>query len=359
MTTTKWERLKDALQRLEDGTPPPPWAGLFGASIKPEDCKLVLVPVPWDATVSYGVGTAKGPEAVLGASHQLDLEDARFDKPYRAGITMLPEDREIASLNKSAREHAARVIETSAPHDTHDQDLRYVNEASRRVNDRVETLAREQLAAGRLVGVLGGDHSSPFGLIKALGDKYPDGFGVLHVDAHMDLRKAYEGFTDSHASIMRNVMDRVPAAKKLVQVAVRDFSAEERGFALRLGSRAAVYTGADIFRRQAQGDSWGKLAAEMIGQLPERVYISFDIDGLDPSFCPHTGTPVPGGISYDAAVYLIDELAASGRKIVGFDLCEVAPSEDGDEWDANVGSRLLYKLCGATLYSQGHCKGLW
>ena len=359
MTTTKYERLKDALKRLEDGTPPPPWAGLFGASVTPEDCKLVLIPVPWDATVSYGVGTAKGPEAILGASHQLDLEDGRFEQPYRAGITMLPEDREIATLNKSARAHATKVIEVSGPHAADDQDIRYVNEASRRVNERVETAAREQLNAGRLVGVVGGDHSSPFGLIKALGDRHKDGFGILHVDAHMDLRHAFEGFTDSHASIMRNVMDRVPQVKKLVQIAVRDYSAEERGYAMQLGGRAAVYTNADIFRRQARGEAWGKLAAEIIGQLPERVYISFDIDGLDPSFCPNTGTPVPGGLSYDAAVYLIEELASSGRKIIGFDLCEVAPAEDGNEWDANVGSRLLYKLCGAILFSHGACKGLW
>jgi len=85
------------------------------------------------------------------------------------------------------------------------------------------------------------------------------------------------------------------------------------------------------------------------------VYISFDIDGLDPAFCPTTGTPVAGGLSWDEALYLIEALVDSGRKIIGFDLCEVAPGKDGSEWDANVGARLLYKLCGAALKSQGMC----
>lgn len=348
-----WEMLKDVLERLEQGTPPPPWAGFLGASPRPEDCALVLIPVPWDSTVSYGGGSSGGPEAILGASHQLDLEDGFFNKPYRAGITMLPEDREIASLNKKSREKAVKIIETVEPHDEFDADLRFVNDASHRVNERVATYAREQLRAGRLVGLVGGDHSCPYGLIKELVDTHKDGFGILHVDAHHDFRVAYEGFEHSHASIMYNVTKDFPQVS-ITQVGIRDYSRDEATYAKRLGNRCRVFYNDQIFRRKASGESWQSLTRDIVSSLPQKVYVSFDIDGMDPSYCPSTGTPVPGGLSYDEACYLLEELAVSGRTIVGFDLCEVVPGEDS-EWDANVGARILYKICGATLHSNKIC----
>jgi agmatinase len=142
---------------------------------------------------------------------------------------------------------------------------------------------------------------------------------------------------------------------RLVQVGVRDYSREERRYCESLGSRARVHYARDLFRMQADGQSFGGIAAEILRPLPERVYVSFDIDGLDPPYCPNTGTPVPGGLSFDQACYLLEELAFSGRQVIGFDLCEVAPDPGGGEWDANVGARLLYKLCGCLLYSMGLC----
>lgn len=347
-----WEPLEEAIKRLEQGTPPPPWAGFLGASPRPDDCSLILIPVPWDATVSYGTGTAGGPEAMLGASHQLDLEDTVFEKPYRAGITMLPEDREISSLNVKSREKAAKVMESKEPHDEFDADLTFVNDASQRVNDRVAVYAKEQLQKGKLVGLVGGDHSSPFGLIKTLADHHSDGFGILHFDAHHDFRVAYEGFTHSHASIMYNVMKHFKTLS-ITQVGIRDYSADEARYAKKLGDRCHTFYNNQIFRRKAEGDSWGKITADILSRLPQKVYVSFDIDGMDPSCCPSTGTPVPGGLTFDEAVYVLEELALSGKTIVGFDLCEVVPGST--EWDANVGARILYKLCSATLFSNKAC----
>ena len=106
---------------------------------------------------------------------------------------------------------------------------------------------------------------------------------------------------------------------------------------------------------KAEGNTFKSIAASIVATLPENVYVSFDIDGLDPSYCPSTGTPVPGGLSFDEAVFILEELAQSGRRVVGFDLTEVAPGPDGSEWDANVGARLLYKLCGCLLRSQKLC----
>jgi agmatinase len=354
-----WESLKDVLTRLADGTPPPPWAGLFGASLRPSDCQVVLIPVPWDATVSYGAGTAKGPEAMITASHQLDLEDGAYEQPFMQGITMLPVGPELLQLNAEARARAVRVLSGEDEDEVHiEADLAFVNAASEKVNTRVHALASEHLSAGRLVGVVGGDHSSPFGLIKALGERHRDGFGILHVDAHHDLRQAYEGFEHSHASIMYNVLHHVPAVHRLVQVGIRDYSREERDIARHLGHRGRTHYGRDLFRRQANGENWNFIVTDIIRTLPDAVYISFDIDGLDPAYCPGTGTPVPGGLSFDQAIFLIEAVAASGRKVIGFDLCEVAPSTQGGEWDANVGARLLYKLCGAALFANGLVKGV-
>jgi agmatinase len=117
-----------------------------------------------------------------------------------------------------------------------------------------------------------------------------------------------------------------------------------------------VYFDEDLNQRKFSGENWSKTASEIVSQLPQNVWVSFDIDGLDPRFCPNTGTPVPGGLDFQEAVYLIAAVVRSGRTIIGFDLNEVAPSPNGDEWDANVGARLLYKLCAWTLASQKKCK---
>lgn len=351
----KYMTFEQAIGELEQGLPPSEDAGFLGVTINPEDAKLVIVPVPWEATTSYGAGTSNGPNAVLAASHQLDMEDAAFGKAFRAGITVLPEDTTIRSLNKKAKEAAQQVISACERRSEDLESLRFVNECSEKVNDSVYASASRWLKQGKFVAVLGGDHSSPQGLIKALSETVKGGFGVLHFDAHHDLRKAYEGFKYSHASIFYNVMTTYPNVSKLTQVGIRDYSREERNFMESLGSRGSCFYGRDIFRMKAEGETFKSIATEIICTLPEQVYVSFDIDGLDPSYCPSTGTPVPGGLSFDEAAYILEELVRSGRRVVGFDLTEVAPDPQGGEWDANVGARLLYKLCGCLLRSQKLC----
>ena len=119
------------------------------------------------------------------------------------------------------------------------------------------------------------------------------------------------------------------------------------------GSRMDVYFDRDVQRRKFEGETWSRIASEIVSKLPAEVWISFDIDGLDPRFCPNTGTPVPGGLEFSEALYLLSAVMRSGRKIIGFDLNEVSPDPSGEnEWDANVGARLLYKLSALTLASQ-------
>jgi agmatinase len=348
--------LAQVVTQLEAGLPGPPGAGFLGADLDPCEAALVLIPVPWEVTTSYRGGTAGGPGAILAASHQLDLEEGAFDRPYRAGIAFLPEDPAIRALNRAARPAAQRAIAALERGVEARQELDQVNAAGKELNRRVYRAARTQLEVGRWVGLVGGDHSSPLGLIRALAERQADGFGVLHIDAHHDLRAAFEGFTWSHASILYNVMHEHPQVRRLVQVGVRDYSRAERLNLLALGERGRVFYGRDLFRRKAAGEGFGATCRTILEPLPQRVYVSFDIDGLDPPYCPSTGTPVPGGLSFDEACYLLEQLACSGRKVIGFDLCEVAPGAGGDEWDANVGARLLYELCGCLLHSQGLCR---
>ena len=199
--------------------------------------------------------------------------------------------------------------------------------------------------------VLGGDHSVPFGAIEAYAERHA-GLGILHVDAHCDLREAYEGFTWSHASIFHNVMTRIRGVRRLVQVGIRDLGAREEEMVRRSRGRIRLHHDARTSERLARGESWASIVREIVSELPRTVYVSFDIDGLDPALCPHTGTPVPGGLGFTQASQLVFAVARSGRTIVGADLCEVSPGPKGDEWDANVGARLLYKLIGALVLSR-------
>ncbi|MGK5084918.1 agmatinase family protein [Bdellovibrionota bacterium FG-1] len=321
-------------------------SGVFGLpQIAPHtenEASLVFIPVPWEATTSYGGGTSEGPSAILKASKQVDLFDLDVTKPYEPGLFMLKESAEIRVLSEEAKAkaQARKMIEV-------------VNSMGEKLNVFVFEETRKILKKGKIAAIVGGDHSVPFGAFQAVAEKYPS-FGILHFDAHSDTRIAYEGFQWSHASIMHNALSRIPQITKLVQVGIRDVCEQEIEYCASQGRRVEIFFDRDLQHHKFEGQNWGKTAEEIISYLPQDVWISFDIDGLDPRFCPHTGTPVPGGLDFAEAVYLIRTLAKSGRNIIGFDLNEVAPASSGEnEWDANVGARLLYKLTDFTLASQG------
>jgi agmatinase len=328
-------------------------SGIFGLPHSFEEAKLIFLPVPWEATTSYGGGTSKGPAAILEASYQVDLFDLEVDRPYEAGMYMLPASKKIAAWNKKAKAEAQKIIRAGGrigKNKALAKSLATVNKISSDVNEEVRRESSRILEAGKIIGLVGGDHGSPFGAIQAMAQVEKD-FGLLHIDAHSDTRDAYEGFEWSHASILRNVMERIPQASKLVQVGIRDFCEEEWDYIHASNGRIEAFFDLDCQKKKAAGESWEKQVKHIVSRLPQKVWITFDVDGLDPRFCPGTGTPVPGGLDYAEALVLIGEVARSGRKIVGFDLNEVSPADS--EWDANVGARLLYKLSAWTLASQG------
>jgi agmatinase len=333
----------------------PEGSGVYGLPYTPAEAGVVLVPVPWDATTSYRPGTADGPRAILEASRQVDLFDLETGRPWRAGIAMLPEPAQVRRWNREARRAAEPVIAAGGRIEGSRRlaaNLAKVNALGERLNGWVHARCGEVLDAGKVLGLVGGDHSTPFGAMQAVSERHP-GVGVLHFDAHADLRDAYEGFTWSHASIFHNVATRLPAVARIVQVGIRDFGEAEHAMILASRGRIVTHFMAEMEAARFAGETWEKRCRRIVKDLPKEVYVSFDIDGLDPVLCPHTGTPVPGGLGFHQACRVIAEVARSGRRIVGFDLNEVAPGDAGDEWDGNVGARLLYKMIGWTLVSRG------
>lgn len=325
-----------------------PGSGVFGLPHGEAEAAVVLVPVPFEATTSYGGGAARGPEAILQASRQIDLFDVETGRPYEAGIHLRAAPEEIARLDGEARGAAATVIAAGGATPDRPDLLRLAAEVDRacaRVNALVEAQVDALLRAGKQVGVVGGDHSVALGAIAAHARRHP-GMGLLHVDAHADLRVAFEGFTYSHASVIYNVAERLPQVARIVQVGLRDLSEEEHTYAAGSGGRIVMHTDAEVARARFEGEGWAARVRRILEPLPREVYVTFDVDGLDPTLCPHTGTPVPGGLSFQEAAYLVGEVVRSGRRLVGFDLVEVAPDPAGGEWDGNVGARLLYKLVG-------------
>lgn len=320
---------------------------IFGFPVAEENANIVIITVPWDATASYGKGTSDGPKAILDASTQLDFYHPQLPEAWNTQVFMTPISEEMKRINDELCVEAVQyisfleeggVLSADSPFE---EVVTRINQTSEGLRLNLKERATQLLNQGKLVAVLGGEHSIPLGLIQAL-DEQGDSFGILQIDAHADLRNAYEGFEQSHASIMYNVIDRCENVSKLVQVGIRDVAHSEVSL-ISANDRITTFFDWDLKRRMFEGENWKSIVDSILNELPEKVYISFDIDGLLPSLCPNTGTPVVGGFDLEQINYLFFQLVASGKKIIGFDLNEVAPGSEGD-WDANVGARALWNL---------------
>ncbi len=328
---------------------------IYGLPFTTDEAEVVVLPVPWEVTVSYSAGTALGPQAIFNASFQVDLFDPKIADAWKIGLAMetIPDD--IASKSESLRRKSEAYIalleegETSETNSTMKDIQNAVNAECVKLNLWVKNKSFSYINKNKIVALLGGDHSTPLGLIQALAEKH-NSFAILQIDAHADLREAYEGFEFSHASIMYNAI-KIPQVSRLVQVGIRDYCEFEYDLIKKSGGRIVTFFDRDIKRKQYEGTTWATICNEVIAQLPNDIYLSFDIDGLDPKLCPNTGTPVAGGFEFEQVLMLIEKIVDSGRKIIAFDINEVAPG--GDEWDANVGARLLYRIANMVAKSNG------
>lgn len=328
---------------------------IFGLPFSAEQSEIIIIPVPWEVTVSYGAGASDGPDAILDASFQVDLNHQDFPELWKLGIYCVeaPEHwKRNSNRYKALAQPIIQALEKGENLQNHPalvSDLETINKACRDLHTEVKEQVLYWMGKGKKVVLLGGDHSTPLGYYEALASIHDD-FGILHLDAHMDLRIAYEGFTYSHASIMYNAL-QITQISKIVQVGIRDFCEQEVSVVQQAKGRVLVNTDADMKTENFAGKTWADQCDAIITTLPQKVCLSFDVDGMYSSYCPNTGTPVPGGFSFEQATYLFNKLATSGKEIIGFDLVEVAPGET--DWDGNVGARMLFHMCGALAKNNG------
>ncbi|MCG7520917.1 agmatinase [Ruegeria sp. Ofav3-42] len=269
------------------------------ASERTEDARFRVIPVPLERTVSYGSGTAKGPEAIIEASNELERITGHAEPCVEGIFTEDPIDCD-ASL--------AEIMD--------------------RLSQRTEAAVR----AGKIPVTLGGEHSLSYGAVMGVARAMEQPIGIVQIDAHADLRNAYQGEKHSHASVMHLLAEE---GIKLAQFGVRAFSTEEAKSRLKN----------HVFHVDAEELVTGSIhAVDLPEDFPELVYVSFDVDGLDPSQMPATGTPVPGGLGYYQALRLVEH-ALQHRKCVGFDVVELAP--DGNAaWDFTA-AQIVYRLMAA------------
>jgi len=266
-----------------------------------ERCSVAVLPIPYEGTVSYGGGTSKGPEAILNASLQLEAYDEELHRETAdIGIHTLPP-----------------VLPAKTPSDM----MRVIYEA-----------ALKPAGDNKFIVGLGGEHSLTKGILDALVEVRGKDFGVLQLDAHADLRDSYDGTPDSHACIMRRVDD---LGLPCTQIGIRSLSKAEADFVEEKGRK--IY-----FAHEIQGKSaW---MDEAIDTLPENVYITIDIDCLDPSIMPSTGTPEPGGLDWYTVTSFLREVCKK-KKVIGFDVAELAPIA-GLQAPDFLAAKLAYRLLG-------------
>lgn len=270
-----------------------------------ESAQVAIVPVPYEATTSYGKGTGKGPAAILQASQQVELfDDELWVEPYTVGIQTL--DPVIMP---------AQSANTAQPFQL--------------LKDTISPLVE----FGRFPIILGGEHSLTLGAVKACAERYPD-LSVLQIDAHADLRQSYEDNTYSHACVSYHLYRALPQPN-ITQVGIRNISKDEADW------MEEEHPNIHIFWARNQ-EKWN--FADIISTLSDHVYLTIDIDGLDSGIMPATGTPEPGGMSWYQLMDLIKQLCIR-KKVVAADIVEFAPIE-GFHAPAFLTAKLIYKLIG-------------
>ncbi len=267
-----------------------------------EGARVAVLPVPYDLTTSYGAGARHGPAAIIAASQQLELYDEELDaEPYEVGVTTLPPLESVAAGPEA-------------------------------MSALIQATAGDVLDAGKFPIWLGGDHSITHGVVRALAERHGR-FSLLQIDAHADLRAAYQGTPWSHACVARRALE---AGASVAQIGIRSLSAEEAAF-LKTGPAVTTVTARELARDP-------RAFGRALDALFDPVYVTLDVDAFDPSVVPGTGTPEPGGLDWYAVLSIL-EAAFERRAVVGADVVELAPAA-GLNGPAFMVAKLVYKMIG-------------
>ncbi len=323
---------------------------IFGMPHSKDDAMMHVFPINSAITVSGTEGAENGPDGLLEGSACIELFNKNYRRDaYLPGMYLLEKDNAIGDLHKKGRNIFLELIKTDLEiARTFDADK--VNEFCELLNSRVENWIKKSLDDGHIVAAIGGCHGSIYGAVAAHAKKYKD-FTLLMIDAHLDLRKAYEGVTYSHASVMWNILNNIPEVKHLVCVGIRSYGLDEYDFVRDNRNRVSVYYADDMQESQdKKSASWRDICQIIVNSIPtEDVYLSFDHDGFEVHLCSSTGTPVPGGLSMWQAKVLIETIARE-KRIIGFDLNEMVPNT---QVDRNSAAEIFYHMYYWTMVSRG------
>jgi agmatinase len=276
------------------------FGGLLPEDSAFDQAQVVILPIPYEQTTTYGTGTKEGPHALIAASRHMELYDEELDyEVYQVGI------------------HTLRELETIAS-------------GPGAMLERITQVTRDLLQRGKFIVGLGGEHTLSFGLVRAFAERFPD-LSVLQIDAHADLREAYQGTPYNHASVLRRITELVPA----VQVGIRSLSREEAAWVKARGRR--LFYASEVVRSP-------NIAMAISEALSEHVYITICLDGFDPSIMPAVGTPEPGGLGWYDVLGIVRRVAET-RHIVGFDVVELFPIPGNFAPDF-LAAKLVYKVLG-------------
>ena len=323
----------------------------FEEKTSPADADLVIVSAPWSVTSDYGHGATYTPDAVIDASAYSNLYDVESGFSAEGRVATAEIDYNIQEYSEHLGRDAERIANRSFDGATPGVEyatrkVKHINEGFAEMHKSIYKQTKHWVSQGKTVAVIGGDHSVSLGAVKAMAECYND-LGVLFIDAHADYAQEGETFAYSHRTIARNIVEEIPSVSRLVEVGVRDIDKAELDLLL-ANDKVELFLAERVAAKRFEGESWGNLCREMVEKLPQKVYVSLDIDALKIEFCTHTNSPVPGGMTFDEVVYLVNCVVKSGREIVGFDITEVVSNID-DKMDAIVAVRLLTKMIVATL----------
>lgn len=324
---------------------------IFGLPFDVAESRLVFLPLPWDASVSGHHGTAAGPANILRHSFQIDLYDPLVPNAWKQGMAMEAIDPAIGEENRQLKKKAQRVIHFLEGGGVIEQNeemqgyLDQINAASEKFILDVEMKCLQYMENGQIPFLVGGDHSISTGYVRALA-KQGKPFGILQIDAHADMRDAYQGFTHSHASVMRHALG-CEGVEQIVQAGIRELCSEEVRVISHNHKKVKTFFDHDLHQRLFEGETWSDICHDIIEKLPDDIYVTFDVDGLEPSCCPGTGTPVPGGLSYNQALHILETAFNAGKRIIGADLAETGP----ERIDGIVSARILYRIAGMMIKS--------
>lgn len=340
-------------KEFDPNTITPDNGNYFGISLEPEKSALVLISAPWDATSSLYSGCSYAPDAIIEMSRFVDFYEPMAPNSWRKGIATVPIDYSIQDLSHRLRSDAERVTKL---HDEfglsvidnlmYERRLKRVNEGSVDVNFILYKQVKQWLEQNKIVGLVGGDQSVSYSIIKAMGYRY-EHLGIIQIDTRCDMHEAYQGFEFSHASTMFNVMRDVPNIDQLAVVGVQEFSPIEWERAAS-DKRIRLFTAQDMWAQQFEGKTWSAQVDDIISTMPQNVYITLDINALQCDCSPGTGRINGGGLTLFQAIYLMDRVITSGRSIVGFDITEVVPNMENKR-DILAVARLLFKMCSIAL----------